>query len=65
MSENYTLFHAYDRDGWYIGPVEATNISWTRPELSYAYNALEAAHDMYQGMSVWYVSSAPIKAIRP
>ena len=53
-TKGYTRFHAYDRDGWYLGPVDA----------SYARNALEGAHDMYQGLNVWFVSSAPIKAIR-
>lgn len=53
--KGYTRFHAYDRNGWYIGPIDA----------SYARNALEGAHDMYRGLNVWFVSSAPIKAIRP
>ena len=60
---DYTIFHAYDRDGWYIGPAEAINIPWTRPDLSYAYNALEGAREMYKGMAVWFVSSAPIRGV--
>lgn len=55
IPKGYTRFHVYDRAGWYIGPIDA----------SYARNALEGAKDMYRGLNVWFVSSAPIKAIRP